>query len=109
MSYGVRVLARPEIGTGFALAGLRPIEAGTLEEAGERLRELRATPDVGVVLIEDAFYDRLPEDLRRQLRREPLPLVVPFPEPAWVARPDRAEAYIVDLLRQVIGYRVRLK
>lgn len=109
MSYGVRVLSRPEIGAGFALAGLRPVEAGTLEEAGERLRELRTTPDVGVVLIEEMFYALLPEDLRRQLGREPLPLVVPFPEPAWGARPVAAEAYIVDLLRQVIGYRVRLR
>lgn len=109
MSFGVRVLSRPEIGAGFALAGLRPIEAGTLEEAGERLRELRATPNVGVVLIEEAFYDRLPEDVRRQLGREPLPLVVPIPEPAWVVRPEAAEEYIVNLLRQVIGYRVRLK
>lgn len=109
MSYGIRVLSRPEIGAGFALAGLRPIEAVTLEEAAERLRELRAAPDVGVVLIEAAFYDRLPEDLRRQLGREPLPLVVPFPEPAWVATPEPAETYIVELLRRVIGYRVRLK
>ncbi len=61
------------------------------------------------MLIEEEFYDRLPEELRRQLGREPLPLVVPFPEPAWVGRPEAAEAYIVDLLRQVIGYRVRLK
>jgi vacuolar-type H+-ATPase subunit F/Vma7 len=109
MTYGVRVLSRPEIGAGFALAGLHLIAAATVEEASERLRELRATPDIGVVLIEEEFYDRLPEDLRRQLGREPLPLVVPFPEPAWVGRPEAAEAYIVDLLRQVIGYRVRLK
>lgn len=109
MSYGVRVLSRPEIGTGFALAGLHPVEATTVAEADARLRELRAAPDVGVVLIEEDFYDRLPEELRRQLGREPLPLVVPFPEPAWVGRPEAAEAYIVDLLRQVIGYRVRLK
>jgi len=109
MTYAVRVLSRPEIGAGFALAGLRPIETVTPEEAAERLRELKATPDVGVVLIEEEFYNRLPEELRRQLGREPLPLVVPFPEPAWVGKPEAAEAYIVDLLRQVIGYRVRLK
>jgi hypothetical protein len=34
---------------------------------------------------------------------------VPFPGPAWEARGEAAEAYIVELLRQVIGYRVRLR
>lgn len=109
MAHSVRVLSRPEIGAGFALAGLHPIEARTVEEAAERLRELRATPNVGVVLIEEAFYNHLPEELRRRFGREPLPLVVPFPEPAWGAGAEGAEAYIVELLRQVIGYRVRLR
>jgi vacuolar-type H+-ATPase subunit F/Vma7 len=109
MAYGVRVLARPEVGTGFSLAGLRPVEVASPDQARERLPELLATPDVGVVLVEEGLYEGLPEELRRQLGRRPLPLVVPFPEPAWVRRAELAEAYIVELLRQVIGYRVRLK
>jgi V/A-type H+/Na+-transporting ATPase subunit F len=109
MTYGVRVLSRPEIGAGFSLAGLQPVEAGSAEQARERLQDLMATPDVGVVLMEEGFYDHLPEELRRQLGRRPLPMVVPFPEPAWAGRVEQADAYIVELLRQVIGYRVRLK
>jgi vacuolar-type H+-ATPase subunit F/Vma7 len=105
----VRVLCRPEIAAGFALAGLRPVEAATAQEGGERLRDLLTQGDVGVVLVEEAFYDGLPEDLRRQMGRRPLPMVVPFPEPAWVPGGEAAETYIVELLRQVIGYRVRLK
>ncbi|HET9386762.1 MAG TPA: V-type ATP synthase subunit F [Gemmatimonadales bacterium] len=106
---GVRVLARPEIAAGFALAGLRPVEAVTDADASERLDELLAAPDIGVVLMEERLYDGLAEDVRRRLGRRALPMVVPFPEPAWVERPPGAEAYIVELLRQVIGYRVRLK
>ena len=109
MPYGVRVLCRPEIGAGFSLAGLRPIEAASAEQARARLQELLATPEVGVVLMEEGFYERLPEELRRQLGRRPLPMVVPFPEPAWAGSVEPADAYIVELLRQVIGYRVRLK
>jgi hypothetical protein len=35
-------------------------------------------------------------------------MVVPFPGPTWVVRPP-AEEYIVELLRQAIGYRVRIR
>ncbi len=110
MAYGVRVLCRPETAGGFALAGLKSVEVeGGGEERALRLRELLDEPEVGVILMEDRLYDALPEDLRRQLGRRPLPMVVPFPGPAWAVRPEAAEAYIVELLRQVIGYRVRLR
>lgn len=107
--YALRVLCRPEVAAGFALAGLRPVEAATPEAGAAATRDLLGEPDVGVALVEDAFYDALPEELRRQLGRRPLPLIVPFPGPTWTPRPAGAEAYIVELLRQVIGYRVRLR
>ena len=58
--------------------------------------------------MKTSFYDALPDDVRLELGRRPLPMVVPFPGPQWGGRRE-AEAYIVELLRQVIGYRVRLK
>ncbi|HYL22402.1 MAG TPA: V-type ATP synthase subunit F [Gemmatimonadales bacterium] len=109
MSYTFSVLCRPEIAAGFALAGVKPIEAGTPEAGIAAVRALLARPDAGVVLVEDTFYDALPEDVRRLVGRRPLPMLVPFPGPAWTERAEAAEAYIVELLRQVIGYRVRLK
>jgi vacuolar-type H+-ATPase subunit F/Vma7 len=109
MSYGVRVLTRPEIGAGFSLAGLRSVPVAGATEAQEGLRELLATPDVGVVLMEQGLYDGLADDVRRQLGRRSLPMVVPFPGPAWTREAESADTYIVELLRQVIGYRVRLK
>jgi hypothetical protein len=36
-------------------------------------------------------------------------MVLPVPGPEWGKRRSTAEAYIVELLRQVIGYRVRLR
>lgn len=109
MAYALRVLCRPEVAAGFGLAGLRATEAATPEAGAVVVRDLLAQSEVGVVLVEDTFYEALPDDLRRQLGRRPLPLVVPFPGPAWAPPAEGAEAYIVELLRQVIGYRVRLK
>jgi len=109
MSYRVRAIGRPEVVAGLALAGLRPTEAATPEQGAALLKEMLAAPEVGVVLIENGLYDHLPDDLRRRIGRRPLPMVVPFPGPTWQALGEGPEAYIVDLLRQVIGYRVRLR
>lgn len=109
MSHTVRAVSRPEVAAGFELAGLRTIEAATSEGAAARLRELHEQPEVGVILLEDGLYHELPEELHREFGRRPLPMIVPFPGPRWVAAPESAEAYVVELLRQVVGYRVRLK
>jgi vacuolar-type H+-ATPase subunit F/Vma7 len=63
---------------------------------------------VGVVLVEDGLYADLPQETRRAIASSPLPMIVPFPGPTWVVRPP-AEEYIVELLRQAIGYRVRIR
>lgn len=108
-TYGLRVLCRPEVAAGFGLAGLKSGEVTTPDAGAAAVRELLSAPEAGVALIEDRFYDALPDDLRRRLGRRPLPMLVPFPGPAWTERPEAPEAYIVELLRQVIGYRVRLR
>lgn len=109
MSHTVHVLARPAVAAGFGLAGLHADEVPGAALGIARLRELMRDPAAGVVLLEDSLYDALPEDLRAELGRRPLPMVVPFPGPQWEERRTAAEAYIVELLRQVIGYRVRLR
>jgi len=109
MSYTVRAVSHGDLAAGFELAGLRSSEARTPEEAGQRLRDFHEQPEVGVVLIEENLYNALPEELHREFGRRPLPMIVPFPGPRWVAVPESAEAYIVELLRQVVGYRVKLK
>jgi vacuolar-type H+-ATPase subunit F/Vma7 len=109
MSHTVCAVSRPDVAAGFELAGLRSIEAGTSEEAAARIRELHEQSETGVILVEASLYDGLPEDLHREFRRRPLPMIVPFPGPRWAEEPESAEAYVVELLRQVVGYRVRLK
>jgi hypothetical protein len=51
----------------------------------------------------------LPDELQREFGRRPLPMLVPFPGPVWEVQEESAEAYVVELLRQVVGYRVRLR
>ncbi len=109
MSYAVRVLCRPAVATGLGLAGLRPVEAETSGQALNRVLALAADPDTGVLLVEDTLHELLPLEVRRELARRPLPLLVPFPGPRWSPAEEGMDRYIAELLRQAIGYRVRLK
>jgi vacuolar-type H+-ATPase subunit F/Vma7 len=109
MSLRVVVLCRPETSTGFLLAGLTTDEVSEPEAARARLETLATEPEVGVILVEDRFYDDLPNELSREFSRRPVPMVLPFPGPSWEKPLEGAEAYIVEILRQAIGYRVRLR
>jgi vacuolar-type H+-ATPase subunit F/Vma7 len=109
MSYSVVALCQPEVAPGFELAGLPVAEASDAAVAADRLRQLKTQPDLGVILIEDTLYNRVPPELQHEFGRAPLPMLVPFPGPFWEMREESAEAYIVELLRQVVGYRVRLR
>lgn len=109
MNAEIRVISRPDVAAGFLLAGAPVVEVPTTAAAADALRALLEQPSVGVVLLEEGFHDGLPDELRRRLAKRPLPMVVPFPGPVWEERPEAAESYIVELLRQVIGYRVRLR
>lgn len=106
----VVVIARPGLGAGFALAGVRVHEASDGREAAARLRHLLEDERLGaaVVAIDDGLHAELPEDLRAELRHHALPVVVPIPGPRWSAE-SRADEYIVEILRRAIGYRVRLQ
>ena len=109
MISAVRALARPGIAAGFGLAGIPVIESDSPQEAALRIEECLADPSIGVILVEELLHQHLPDDLQRRLARRPLPMVVPFPGMTADVEPEAAESYIVALLRQVIGYRVRLR
>jgi vacuolar-type H+-ATPase subunit F/Vma7 len=106
VALSVRVVCRPALAAGFELAGLTVTRAVDAGAAGDHVRRLAADAGVGVVLVDDGLYRLLPTDLKARLDRQALPVVAPIPAPDWDAR-IAAETYILEILRQAIGYRVR--
>lgn len=109
MSYDVRVLCRPAVAAGFRLAGVPVTEVADLEDGARQLEVLLNEPGHGVILVEDAICAAVPEATRFELERRPLPMVAQFPGPNWAASSEGPEAFIAELLRQAIGYRVRFE
>lgn len=107
MKATVTVLCTPGIAHGFRLAGLVPRTVQTGAEATTYLLTLARRAEPAVVLVEEPLHAELPEAARKLLDRTPLPVVVPFPAPAWVEGPPAEEA-VVRILRRAVGYRVKL-
>ena len=104
----IRVLCRPAVAAGFRLAGFEPLMAEDAADGARHLEAMIDDPDAGVVLVQEDFYAALSSVARRGLARRSLPLVVPFPAPTRTPVAQGADAFIAELLRQAIGYRVRL-
>ena len=108
MSSRVLVLAAPAAAAGFRLAGLAVEEVGDPRDAEGRLALASAQPDLGILLVEQALLDAVPEAARRVSERRAVPILIPIPKPQWDGANDR-ESFIVELLCRAIGYRVRLQ
>jgi len=108
MSHAVGVVSDAMVGEGFRLAGLEPRVVGSQAEAAVVLEGMMEDGRWGVLLVqEDLVPAGPPPSARRD--RSGLPLVVHFPPPR-VARPaEDALAYVTELLRSAVGYRVRLR
>jgi vacuolar-type H+-ATPase subunit F/Vma7 len=105
MELTVRVLCRPATAPGFELAGIVVEQADEIT-AGDTMRRLAGDPATGIVLVEDCLRRSIPEELMQRLDRRAIPIVVPFPSPSWEG-PGVQEEYVLEILRQAVGYRVR--
>lgn len=108
MKVPVEVLSTTAVAPGVALTALSSTVVPGAVEGARELGLRIAAGRRAVILVDEGIYDALPMETRRLLARQTLPMVVPFPLPAWAGGGPR-EAYIVELLRQAIGYRVRLR
>ncbi len=109
MKRAVRIVCRSELAPGFALSGLPIDEARTPADGAARIAAVARDPEVGLLLADEACWTALPESERSALLRRALPLIVPFPGPAWAPAAAAAGAHLAEILRQALGYRVRLR
>jgi vacuolar-type H+-ATPase subunit F/Vma7 len=107
MSHRVAVVGDSGATLGFRLAGFRPHVVDSEEAAASLLAQLTREPVWGVILVQEDLMPGLAPATRRSSAG--LPILVPFPAPARERPPGEAEAYVAELLRQAVGYRVRLR
>lgn len=104
--YKVAVITDTETATGFRLAGVEVREAGTPEGALDLIRQFAAA-GYGLVAVNEDLLEGTEDARNRLLRGRDLPVLVPLP-PAR-ARLESGEAYIARLVKEHIGFAVKLR
>lgn len=102
----VQVLCEPPLRSGFALAGVDAVTA-TPADAERSIDTLAASPDIGLLLVQESLLAALPGPRRRALEQQDLPIIIPFPGPSRPPGEDAA-TYIAEILQRAVGYRLRL-
>ena len=92
--------------SGFRLAGVEVLEAGTLDEARKVIPPLLYKDDIGIVAVNEEFMLTLDEKLMDKIEKMHRPLIIPLPSKSKEV--DR-RTYIERLLRKAIGYNIVLK
>lgn len=104
--YRLGIITDPETATGFRLAGAEVREAATPVEALEHLRYF-VSLDYGLVAVNEALLEGTADERARLLRGRDLPIIVPFPAPQ--AQIESGEAYVARLVKEHIGFYVKLR
>jgi V/A-type H+/Na+-transporting ATPase subunit F len=104
--YKVAVITDNEAITGFRLAGVETREAGTPEEALGLIREYAAA-GYGLLIVSEDLLAGTEDARARLLRGRDLPVIVPIPPSR--AHLESGEAYINRLVKEHIGFAVKLK
>jgi V/A-type H+-transporting ATPase subunit F len=92
--------------SGFRLAGVDVLEAGTMDEARKVIPPLLYKDDIGIVAVNEEFMLSLDEKLMDRIEKMHRPLIIPIPSKS---REVDRRTYIERLLRKAIGYNIVLK
>jgi V/A-type H+-transporting ATPase subunit F len=104
--FRLAIITDSESATGFRLAGAEVREAQTPAEALEHLKQFVAL-DYGLVAVNEALLEGTADERARMLRGRDLPIIVPFPAPK--AEIESGEAYVARLVKEHIGFYVKLR
>jgi V/A-type H+-transporting ATPase subunit F len=104
--YRLAIITDPETATGFRLAGVEVREAATPQDALEHLRTLLPL-DYGLIAVNEDLLAGSDAERARLLRGRDLPIVLPFPAPRQQL--ESGEEYIARLVKEHIGFYVKLR
>lgn len=103
------ILTDSETATGYRLAGVEVREA-VKDGASGVLDELIESGDYGLVVVDEGLVPNPVEASERSMRGRELPVILPVPSlSASFGEGDDATAYMKELVRNAIGFDIKLE
>ncbi len=110
--YKVIVITHPELAPGFRLTGVTVEEANSISEAEKIIESvLRMGDEYGLIFIDENLGMNINERLLNKVEERGVPLLIPFPAQdiySWLKRKEEKEDYASYLIRNAIGYKIKL-
>ncbi|AFZ67835.1 V-type ATP synthase subunit F [Deinococcus peraridilitoris] len=108
-THRVAVLADSETATGYRLAGVEVIVA-TSENAARELETLVTSNRYGLVAVDTSLLSDPQQAVSRAMRGRDLPIILPVPSlrDAFSTETVDAKAYMGKLVRDTIGFDIKL-
>ncbi|ACO44898.1 V-type ATP synthase subunit F [Deinococcus deserti] len=105
----VAVLSDTETATGYRLAGAQVIEAGR-ENAVQVLEQAILSGDFGLIAVDTGLIPDPASATARVMRGRDLPILLPIPslKDAFATDTVDAKAYMGKLVRDTIGFDIKL-
>lgn len=94
--------------TGFRLAGVDTFEVADNAQLQRQLAELVKAGDYGLIAVNQDLAADLGEEVQRAMKSRALPVILPFPVPKG-GSVESGEAYLNKLVKDAIGFYVKLK
>ena len=111
--YKMIIVTHPELAAGFRLAGVEVFEAHGREDVNHIIGDVMRNKDygVGIIGIDEELNSQVDPQIIEELEERGLPLLIPFPAAAVYSweREKREESYAANLVRNAIGYHIKLK
>lgn len=103
---GLVVVVPPELETGFRLAGVDTVPAGTAHEAARALLSLMSEDRGGVIAVYEPFLVEVPDEERNRLEASTVPVVIPLPAGLQTRDQESHRARISAMLSRAVGYHI---
>ena len=100
------IVTTSDLAPGYRLAGVATLAAPDATEAADRLRDLLASGEDGIIAVHEPFLQGLDQRLRRHLEESASPWVVALPTGDARAGASERRARLMRLLWQAVGYQI---
>jgi len=98
-------LADQDLGDGFGLGGVEVLTTNHIEEAFKTIRKLLQTKEFGLIAVPEDWLAGIEKEFQREWQGREWPLLIPYPS----AKGPAAKDHIAEMVKQAIGYYVKLR